>query len=491
MDLEKLLNDKRLYPEPPENHKWKDYPIDYLEKDYNKIVSSVAFRRLQDKTQVFPLDKSDFVRTRLTHSLEVSTIARQLGIMIAENTTNYKREEIAEHSKEISSTLMCAGLLHDLGNPPFGHFGETVIGEWFRNNLDNLQYYPQNATESVSVKEVLSDQMISDLEHFEGNAQTLRMLLSARNGGDINVSYSVISSLVKYTKNSLNFDTKSEKVYEHKMGYYCSEEDVFNKLAEELGTKNSSGEVCRHPLAFFLEAADDIAYATADLEDAFQKGAFSLSDFIDYFESSYKQSDAEKDMTSAGFTHRYSSEYYAQELINRLKAADENLSESKRFHDWVYYTRRWLMHNANYAFSVNYPSIMKGEYNVDLFENVNHTITMQTLKRSMAEFVYDSPSILRLEISAQTILSFLLERFINAVLYFDYQGDTHKPTKSDKKYISLISENYKDNYYKEKIGHEADEAFCLYLKFRMVIDFISGMTDSYARTLYRELSGIE
>lgn len=253
MKWEKLLCDERLYQEPAEDKALEDYPIDYLEKDYNKIVSGVAFRRLQDKTQVFPLDKSDFVRTRLTHSVEVSTIARQLGIMISKNKTRYRREEITARSEEISSTLMCAGLLHDLENPPFGHFGETVIGEWFQNNLGKLKYYPQNATDGVPVKEILSEQMVSDLEHFEGNAQTLRILLSARNGGDINVSPSVISTLVKYTINSLNFDPKSEKIHEHKMGYYCSEKTVFNEIVEKLGTKDSSGAVCRHPLAFFLE----------------------------------------------------------------------------------------------------------------------------------------------------------------------------------------------------------------------------------------------
>ena len=136
-----MLSTKKLKPEAEEVSNFKEYPINEFEKDYNIIVSSAAFRRLQDKTQVFPLDKSDFVRTRLTHSIEVSTIARQLGIMISQNSTMYKPKDMTpEIGDEISSVLLCAGLLHDLGNPPFGHFGETVIGDWFKNNLGKIKY---------------------------------------------------------------------------------------------------------------------------------------------------------------------------------------------------------------------------------------------------------------------------------------------------------------------------------------------------------------
>ena len=140
MEWTSLLSTDRLGEESPEPRDWANYPINTFEKDYNKIVSSAAFRRLQDKTQVFPLDKSDFVRTRLTHSIEVSTVARQLGIMISKNTTRYRQQDVADFAEDISSVLLCAGLLHDLGNPPFGHIGEEVIGEWFKNNLGRILY---------------------------------------------------------------------------------------------------------------------------------------------------------------------------------------------------------------------------------------------------------------------------------------------------------------------------------------------------------------
>ena len=195
MEWAKLLSTEKLSSEPPEPDSFKEYPINAFEKDYSRIVSSAAFRRLQDKTQVFPLDKSDFIRTRLTHSIEVSTIARQLGIMISKNTTQYKPTDIAvpEDAEAIASVLLCAGLLHDLGNPPFGHFGETVIGDWFKENLDHVKYKGQ------PLRSWLSKQMIADLENFEGNAQALRILLKAKHGSSLNLSKAIISTLVKYT----------------------------------------------------------------------------------------------------------------------------------------------------------------------------------------------------------------------------------------------------------------------------------------------------
>lgn len=192
MDWQTLLSTEKLVPDEMEPGVFAQYPINEFEKDYNKIVSSAAFRRLQDKTQVFPLDKSDFVRTRLTHSIEVSTIARQLGIMISENTTRYRPADIrAEDADGISSVLLCAGLLHDLGNPPFGHFGETVIGDWFKENLSVILYKGQ------PLRNWLNEQMISDLEHFEGNAQALRILLKVLHRPGINLSKAIISTLRK------------------------------------------------------------------------------------------------------------------------------------------------------------------------------------------------------------------------------------------------------------------------------------------------------
>lgn len=480
MEWKTLLSTDKLIREESEPEVFSRYPINEFEKDYNRIVSSAAFRRLQDKTQVFPLDKSDFVRTRLTHSIEVSTIARQLGIMISKNKTEYKPSDIdLEDSEGIASVLLCAGLLHDLGNPPFGHFGETVIGDWFGENLGAIMY------KGKPLKDWLTNQMVFDLKNFEGNAQALRILLKARHNSDINLSKAIISTLVKYPTDSLSFDKKNPDIKRHKLGFYAAEQAEFQDLSASVGTIDANGTICRHPLTFLLEAADDIAYATADLEDAFKKKLFTLDAFIDYFKKSYTEGDIVPHGSPA---------YYSDRLINNLcelRGKSHSVEgDSRAFKEWLNYTRRWFMYVAVYRFSLKYREIMSGAYCDDLFKNTNHSLTIEILKNAMGEFAFNTPSILKLELSAQSILSFLLDKFVHAVLYDDYADEKqgYVPSKADKKYLSIFSDNYRQDYTNAKTG---DEKFDLYLRLLMVTDYISGMTDSYARNLYRELSGIE
>lgn len=478
MEWSTLLSTQKLAEDEAEPHEFEQYPINAFEKDYNKIVSSAVFRRLQDKTQVFPLDKSDFVRTRLTHSIEVSTIARQLGIMVSKNTTQYRPTDIDGAKAEgISSVLLCSGLLHDLGNPPFGHFGETVIGEWFQRNLSLVQY------KGNALKHSLTDQMIKDLECFEGNAQAFRILAKAQHNSEINLSAAVISTLMKYPTNSLSFDREHPDIKKHKPGYFGAERDMFHRVAEIVGTGADNGTVHRHPLTFLMEAADDIAYATADLEDAYQKDFFTLNEFIAFFEAHCPGDAAARPDPS---------EYYSQRLMENLKGRrgqrPDSVTDHKAFMEWIVYVRRWLMYVAVYRFSRDYRRIMQGEYSEDLFYDTHHAKSIKLLKGATREFVFGAPGILKLELSAQTILSFLLDKFVVAALYYDYADDVFKPSKSDEKYMRLFPSNYKKDYTDSRTGEEGND---LYLRLLMVTDYISGMTDSYARTLYRELSGIE
>ena len=240
-----------------------------FEKDYHRIIGSASFRRLQDKTQVFPLDKSDFIRTRLTHSLEVSSFGKSLGQNISENILKYQKDETftPKMKEDICNILQCAGLIHDIGNPPFGHFGELAIREWFEQNLDKLEFKGKKITE------VLTEQMLEDLYHFEGNAQAFRLVTKLHYLVDergMNLTYGLLGSILKYPVSSLEIDKESDDIKRKKLGYYYADRKMFETVQKATGTEGN-----RHPLAFILEAADDIAYKTADIEDAFIKGFLS------------------------------------------------------------------------------------------------------------------------------------------------------------------------------------------------------------------------
>ena len=243
-----------------------------FEKDYHRIIGSASFRRLQDKTQVFPLDKSDFIRTRLTHSLEVSSLGKSLGQNIGENilTTNKDPGFTAPMKEDICNILQCAGLIHDIGNPPFGHFGENAIREWFIRNLPDLTCFGR------SVEEMLTPQMREDFYHFEGNAQALRLVTKLHYLVDehgMNLTYALLNTIVKYPVPSTGIDPATGNIKDKKMGYYYADQAVFEEISKETGAGTS-----RHPLTYILEAADDLAYKTADIEDAYVKGFITFYD---------------------------------------------------------------------------------------------------------------------------------------------------------------------------------------------------------------------
>lgn len=480
MEWKKLISLCRLAEKPKEPSDFDKYPISELEKDYQAIISSVAFRRLQDKTQVFPLDKSDFVRTRLTHSMEVSTIARQLGIMVTQNTSKYLQKDFSENEevgKAVPVILSCAGLLHDLGNPPFGHFGETVIGEWFQNEFEN----PRFVFRDRPVKEILNEQMKQDLIHFEGNAQALRILSKIKNnqsGYDVNLSFGVLNTLIKYPTDSIHFNKKDQDIKRHKLGYFYSEREIAEKICEATGTFDK--EFHRHPLVYLMEAADDIAYSTADLEDALQKGKFSIHEFLDYYN--------EETAKIQNKDHQKYTKILFEELVEQLtENGGTKEGNLVAFQKWMETVRKWFMYVASFGFSRSYEEIMKGEYRQDLFYQTNHQETIEILKGAMKRFVYDDTEILKLELSAKKILSSLMDDLVYAVLYLDEEPFQFGKTKTDQKLLHIISENYIEDYRHAKTDNETEN---LYLRFLIVTDFLSGMTDSYAKNLYQELNGL-
>ena len=468
MNWEKLLSTKR-HREVSGTSKIKEDLRSEFEKDYHRIIGSASFRRLQDKTQVFPLDKSDFIRTRLTHSLEVSSYGKSLGQNIGEYIINYIKDPCFtwKHKEEICHILECAGLIHDIGNPPFGHFGESAIRDWFKKNLPIMMYHGQ------SVESILSEQMRRDFYHFEGNAQALRLVtklhyLVDENG--MNLTYALLNTIVKYPVPSTGIDKSSGNIKDKKMGFYLADQEIYEMIAKETGTEGK-----RHPLTFILEAADDIAYKTADIEDAFVKG------FISYHQLKEELRVLEGEEPHNTFKPLEKLEHKYESGVKRgVKNPEEYAVKN-----WIVQGQGFLINCATYGFTKNYDAIMKGTYGKDIFSGTYGEGLMNLLGDMAYRRVFITPSIYKMEVAESVILNFLMDKFVNAVLYYDTDV---KLGEIDKRIVSFISENYKSAYHKQAEGKS--EAERLYLRLLLVTDYICGMTDSYAKRLYQEMNAI-
>lgn len=440
-----------------------------FEKDYHRIIGSASFRRLQDKTQVFPLDKSDFIRTRLTHSLEVSSLGKSLGQNIGENILKFRRNSgFVPHMKEdISHILECAGLIHDIGNPPFGHFGEVAIREWFTRNLPRLTFCGQ------PVENMLSEQMKQDFYHFEGNAQALRLVTKLHYLVDehgMNLTYALLNTIIKYPVPSTGICKDSGNIKDKKMGYYLADEAVFRRVTEATGAGNN-----RHPLTYILEAADDLAYKTADIEDAFVKG------FISYYTLERELAPIERACPDSPFKPL---EKLRQLYERGLKKKVSN-PESYAVKNWIIRVQGFLITCATFGFTSNYDSIMAGTFGQDLFYGTYGEKLMELLGDMAYRYVFSSMEIYKMEVAESAILDNLMDKLVRAVLYYD--TDVRQDT-IDKRVVSFISDNYKNAYRLQ--AEEKNEAEKLYLRLLLVTDYVCGMTDSYAKRLYQEMNGI-
>lgn len=481
----------------------KKYPRSEFAKDYRRIIASASFRRLQDKTQVFPLDQSDFVRTRLTHSYEVSALSKTLGIMLL--TVLAGKEGMDEDDKKaiinIPDVLACSGLLHDIGNPPFGHFGEEIIKKWFANKLSNCTINVDG--KNVPLNKILVNVHCSDLEHFDGNAQALRVLTKLHfqdSDYGLNLTSSVLNILIKYPTASDKVKSKEKQGYSllnKKMGFSDEDKINYEKITSFTGAKH-----VRHPLAFILEAADDIAYKTADIEDGFKKGLYTLDElltFIDERIDEYKKGSNEK-------TIPYVTELFEElKKLRRVNGAggyqkEINNVDLYAIQNWVPYAQEWLMNCSIFRFDQSYLSIMEGQYEHDLFFNTNHAISVKIIDDIMKRFIFPNRNIVKLELAADTILSNLLNKFTDAVLFHDkkYSSEKHIEFQAYEKLYMLISDNYRETYklslseFCENSDPDAKSImeYDIYLRLLLVVDYISGMTDSYAKSLYQELNGI-
>ncbi|MCR5599928.1 MAG: deoxyguanosinetriphosphate triphosphohydrolase [Ruminococcus sp.] len=451
-------------------------PRNEFQKDYHRIIGSASFRRLQDKTQVFPLDRGDFVRTRLTHSLEVSSFAKSLGQMIFRYILqNGKDSDLTETDIEkICSVLECAGLIHDIGNPPFGHFGEDYVRDWFRRNLRNMELGGKK------IDRILNEQMIGDLYNFEGNAQALRLLtklhfLVDENG--MNLTYTLLNTIIKYPVPSTGINKESGNIREKKMGYYYADREIFEDITNSTGAGS-----CRHPLAFILEAADDIAYKTADIEDAVKKGFISYSRLVDELRNTYIIKCADDGELAEYKKAADKLEYYYRNAVEKNVSSPEQNAVQR----WIIYVQGVLLKCAAYGFTSNYDAIMEGTFPKELLAASHGNAIAYALGDMACRFVFRSKSIYKLEIAAGEIYEFLLCKLTSAAVLYDTE---YNRSAIQQRIMELVSENYIRAY---KIHSEGrSEAEKLYLRLMLVTDYICGMTDGYAQKLYRELSGIE
>ena len=432
-----------------------------FEKDYDRIVSSSSVRRLQDKAQVFPLQENDFTRTRLTHSLEVSAMARsigkQIGYFLESNEDSFGREQ----TEQLEALVQTAGLVHDLGNPPFGHYGETAINNWFKDFFRR---------KDVRKKLNLSKQQKRELRHYDGNVQNIRILTKLQVMNDrygANFTYGTLAAIMKYPYSIVN-------ARDGKYGFFASEQDIVNRIWEATGLK----EGIRHPAVYIMEAADDIVYIGDDIEDGVKKR--------------YIPWDKEYNKLKADFgeTHK--------ELFKKIDGytVNESFGEEDRLNAKVRYFRNivqgYLLEKAVKQFTTEYDNIMCGRYEGDLLKT--EKLFVKALKDITARNCFGCREVLALELVGNTVIRGLLDIFIPAFV-FTKEPLSEDDTKTQQgKLYHIISSNFKyvaRQDYSNSGNAEKDIAKLeIYDKIRLVVDFISGMTDSYAMHLYQELSGI-
>ena len=440
---------------------------------------------------MFPLDKSDFIRTRLTHSLEVANFARSIGRMLGTKiiSEGIDPEFTTQTRDDICAVLECAGLLHDIGNPPFGHFGEDAIQDWFKRNLSEIDF------RDGKIIDYLNPQQIADFYKFEGNTQAVRVVTKLHfmvDANGMNLTKALLATIMKYPGSSL--EVKYDKtdpdrdIARKKMGYFYADRENFDKIQKACGTCGR-----RHPLAFALEAADDIAYKTADIEDAVKKGlldigvlirelegALDAAKIIDFTGKKYTEEAFESTKSMIGSLNYYYNKALTNGYENPGLYAVQN---------WVVRVQGLMLTGVVDSFTDNYSEIMAGTYKKELISGTPGEILMGALGDIAYRYAFVSEPILKLEVAADAIFDFLLDRLVRALLYYDTEEWKEKATPVDTKMVALISPSFMQTYkiYSDGLS-EGDR---LYLRLLLATDYVSGMTDSYARRLYRELRGID
>lgn len=439
MKWDKLICEKRFGLEDYKNSK-RGFRSDF-QRDYDRLVFSSPFRRLQNKTQVFPLPGSIFVHNRLTHSMEVTCVGRSLANEVSSLLREKYATEPWQHKLDaIDEIVAAACLAHDLGNPPFGHSGEKAISTFFSEGAGK------------ELENELTPLQWNDLIQFEGNANAFRLLthqFKGRRPGGFAMTYSTLASIVKYPYES------SLAIKANKFGFFTSERDAFVKVAEEVGLISLPGEngeirYTRHPLVYLVEAADDICYEVMDIEDAHKLRILTTQEVIDLLTGFF---DDERK------TH----------IFHAMEYVDDPNEKVSYLRSCVIGT---LVHQCAIAFVNHEEEILRGEFHGSLLDHIS-PLEKNGYNRCSElswEKIYRAGDVVDIELAGNQIITFLMEKLIHAVRY--------PHLNYSKLLLSKVPQQYEIN------------APTLFGKIQAVLDHISGMTDVYALDLYRKLNGM-
>ena len=439
MDWERLISAKRLGMEGVESAH-KDDRSAFL-RDYDRLIFSAPFRRLQNKTQVFPLPGSVFVHNRLTHSLEVACVGRSLGNNVSRTILKDRPSLQQTALSEIGNIVSAACLAHDMGNPPFGHSGEKAISAYFTEG------------KGQSLQEQFKDapQQWTDIINFEGNANAFRLLAHqfiGRRKGGFAMTYSTLASIVKYPYSSILANGK------HKFGFFDSEAPIFARIADELGIicLSQPGQplnYVRYPLVWLVEAADDICYLLMDLEDAHKLKLISTEKTTQLMMDFLKPEE----------------QRHAKSIIGMVTDVNEQVSYLRSKLVGV------LVEECTNVFMENEQAILDGSFSGSLIKHISETPreAYSCLAELSREKIYRSRDVLEVELAGFRIISTLLDLMVEAVL--------NPEREYSKLLINRVSSQYDIN------------ATDIYNRLLAVLDYISGMTDVYALDIYRKING--
>jgi len=413
-----------------------------FQQDYDRIVFTSAFRRMKDKTQVFPLSKSDYVRTRLTHSLEASCVGRSLGAVVG-------REIIARHglqhveSGDFGAIVAAACLAHDIGNPPFGHAGEDAIREWF-------------CTSGVLDRHAFTSAQRADFERYEGNAQGFRIVTRLQNPANpgLQLTSAVLATFTKYPRPS-QLDTELDGKSGKKFGFFQQDAEAFQQVARSTGlVERIPGAAWRrHPLAFLVEVADDTCYLIVDLEDAAKLG------FVPYRDAECLLADLAGNTVSGRRLERL---HDPKERLEYLRAKAIGC----------------LLESAAAVFLENEDAILKGEFDDELLNQSPIAHPLQAVQKLAKETIYNARPALEIETAGFEVLGALLGLFTNAV---EASAGHARFTTRERMLLKLLPAQFQ--------GHGGEPNPDPYIRLLQVADFVAGMTDSYAVDMYRKLKG--